>query len=83
MDILGPLPQTPHKNGFLLVEPNYFAKWTEVYPIPIQEATTVAETELLVSLCVVLESPGSFTVTKLLYKFKSNVMVEVCELSTI
>ena len=43
IDILGPLPETPRKNKFILVVSDYFTKWTESYPIPNQEATTVAE----------------------------------------
>ena len=43
MDILGPLPQTPRGNKFVLVVTDYFTKWTESYPIPNQEAVTVAE----------------------------------------
>ena len=43
IDILGPLPETPQKNKFILVTRDYFTKWTESYPIPNQEATTVAE----------------------------------------
>ena len=43
IDILGPLPETPRKNKFVLVVTDYFTRWTESYPIPNQEATTVAE----------------------------------------
>ena len=43
IDILGPLPETPRKNKSILVVSDYFTKWTERYPIPNQEATTVAE----------------------------------------
>ena len=43
IDILGPLPETQQKNKFILVVSEYFTKWTESYPIPNQEATTVAE----------------------------------------
>ena len=43
IDILGPLPETPRRNKFILVVSDYFNKWTESYRIPNQEATTVAE----------------------------------------
>ena len=43
IDILGPLPETSRKNKLILVVSNFFTKWTESYPIPNQEATTVAE----------------------------------------
>ncbi|GFT98290.1 retrovirus-related Pol polyprotein from transposon 412 [Trichonephila clavipes] len=42
-DILGPLPRTASGNKYLLVLIDYFTKWPEVYPIPDQEAPTVAE----------------------------------------
>ncbi|GFX59294.1 hypothetical protein TNCV_4217101 [Trichonephila clavipes] len=42
-DILGPLPRTVSGNKYLLVVMDYFTKWPEVYPIPDQEALTVAE----------------------------------------
>ncbi|GFX98093.1 retrovirus-related Pol polyprotein from transposon 412 [Trichonephila clavipes] len=42
-DILGPLPRTESGNKYLLVVIDYFTKWPEVYPIPDQEAPTVAE----------------------------------------
>ncbi|GFT10349.1 retrovirus-related Pol polyprotein from transposon 412 [Trichonephila clavipes] len=42
-DILGPLPKTVSGNKYLLVVMDYFTKWPEVYPIPDQEAPTVAE----------------------------------------
>ncbi|GFW16491.1 retrovirus-related Pol polyprotein from transposon 412 [Trichonephila clavipes] len=42
-DILGPLPRTVSGNKYLLVVIDYFTKWPEVYPIPDQEAPTVAE----------------------------------------
>ncbi|GFW33393.1 retrovirus-related Pol polyprotein from transposon 412 [Trichonephila clavipes] len=42
-DILGPLPRTASSNKYLLNVIDYFTKWPEVYPIPDQEAPTVAE----------------------------------------
>jgi len=42
MDILGPLPETAVGNSYVLVIGNYFTKWMEVYPIPNQDATTIA-----------------------------------------
>ena len=78
MDILGPLPQTPRGNRFVLVVTDYFSKWTESYAIPNQEATTV--TEKLVSGFVCL-----FWVPRELHSdqgtnFESKVMAEVCKL---
>lgn len=42
-DILGPLPRSADGNRYLLVVMDYFTKWPEAYPIPDQEAPTVAE----------------------------------------
>lgn len=42
MDIAGPFPQSTSGNKYVLVVIDYFSKWPEVYPIPNQEATTVA-----------------------------------------
>ena len=41
-DTLGPLPVTKHGNAYLLVATDYFTRRIEAYPIPNQEASTVA-----------------------------------------
>lgn len=43
LDILGPLPISENGNKYLLVVSDYFTKWPEAYPLPNQEAITVAE----------------------------------------
>ena len=43
VDILGPLPKTESGNRYILVAMDYFTKWPEAYPIPNQEAVTVAK----------------------------------------
>ncbi|GFU47757.1 retrovirus-related Pol polyprotein from transposon 412 [Trichonephila clavipes] len=42
-DILGPLLRSSDGNNNILVVMDYFTKWPEAYPIPEQEASTVAE----------------------------------------
>ena len=76
MDILG--FQTPRGNRFVLVVTDYFSKWTELYAIPNQEATTVAEKLLSEFVC-------RFGVPRELHSdqgtnFESKVMVKVCKL---
>ena len=42
MDLLGPLPESIHKNSYILVVADYFTRWTEAYALPNQEAGIVA-----------------------------------------
>lgn len=43
VDIAGPYPESRKGNRYMLVVADYFSRWPEVYPIPNQEAQTVAE----------------------------------------
>ena len=43
MDIMGPLPTTESVQKYILAVGDYFSKWTEVFPLPNQEAKTIAE----------------------------------------
>ena len=42
VDILGPLPESDAGNSYLLAIGDYFTCWMEAFPIPNQEAMTVA-----------------------------------------
>ena len=42
VDILGPLPESRTGNSYVLVAADYFTRWVEAYPIPNQQAITVA-----------------------------------------
>ena len=42
VDITGPFPESEGGNLYVLVVGDYFSKWMEAFPIPDQEATTVA-----------------------------------------
>ena len=43
VDILGPLPESDAGNSYILMVADYFTRWMEAYPIPNQEAHTVAK----------------------------------------
>jgi hypothetical protein len=43
MDVLGPLPKSDNNNRFILLICDYFTKWVEAFPMPNQEAKTVAD----------------------------------------
>ena len=42
IDVLGPLPETYRGNKYIVVLADYFTRWTEAFPVPNQEAATVA-----------------------------------------
>lgn len=43
IDFMGPFPQSERSNKYLMVVGDYFTKWTECYPLPNLEASTVAK----------------------------------------
>lgn len=43
MDIMGPLPVSERGHRYVLVVMDYFTKWAEAFPLPNQEAQTIAE----------------------------------------
>ena len=43
VDIAGPLPMTTSGNKYIVVAMYYFTKWPEAYPVPSQDAVTVAK----------------------------------------
>ena len=42
VDLVGPLPGCPNDNSYILVIGDYFTRWMEAFPLPNQEASTVA-----------------------------------------
>ena len=78
MDILGPLPESEAGNSYILVIGDYFTRWMEAYPIPNQEATTVAR-------ILTNELFYSFSLPEQLHtdqgrQFESELISEICRL---
>ena len=77
-DILGPLPVTKHGNAYLLVATDYFTRWVEAYPIPNQEASTVANK--LTQEMFFHFSPPEQLHSDQGRQFESTLIAEVCKL---
>ena len=60
---MGLLPHSDSGNLYILVAGDYFTRWMEAYPIPNQEATTVARV-LVDKIFCRFSSPSSCTLTK-------------------
>ena len=81
LDILGPLPRSSRGNRYILVVADNFTRWTEAYPIPIQEATTVARWFIGEFVCrygaplQILTDQGA--------QFQSQLFAEMCQLLNI
>lgn len=43
LDVLDPLPISKGGNSYILVEGDYFTKWTQAIPMRNQKATTTAQ----------------------------------------
>ena len=78
IDVLGPLPTTDGGNKYLFIAADYFTKWIEAYPLPNQEATTVAEVLVKEFVC-------RFGTPQIIHSyqgqnFESAVFAEMCQL---
>ncbi len=78
VDILGPLPESPSGNKYILVAVDYFTRWAEAYGIPNQEAVTVANK--LVNEMFLRFSPPTQLHSDQGRQFESSLMAEVCKL---
>ena len=78
LDVLGPLPCTRMGNKYILIVADYFSKWVEAFPMPNQEACTVAD-------LLVKEVVCRFGVPLLIHSdqgrnFASAVFTEICQM---
>jgi transposase InsO family protein len=78
LDVLGPLPKSNDDNKFVLLVCDYFTKWVEAFPMPDQEAKTVADKFVKEFVC-------RYGVPRKLFtdqgsNFQSRLFKEVCEL---
>ena len=78
VDILGELPETENGNKYIPVVSDYYTKWTESYPMPNMEASTVAE-------IMVKEFISRFGVPSKIHsdqgrQFVSRLFMEMCRL---
>ena len=76
-DVLGPLPESEAGNSYILVVGDYFTRWMEAYPIPNQEATTVANKLVDEFFC-------RFSIPEQLHsdqgkQFESEVIAAICK----
>uniref|UniRef100_A0A671PPZ2 Integrase catalytic domain-containing protein n=1 Tax=Sinocyclocheilus anshuiensis TaxID=1608454 RepID=A0A671PPZ2_9TELE len=78
LDILGPLPETLLKKIYVLIVGDYFSKWTKAYPLPNQEAKTVARV-LVEELVCRYGTPRSLHSDQG-RNFESNLFGELCQL---
>ena len=77
-DLVGPLPESDNKNKYILVVADYFTHWVEAFPLPNQEACTVA-TKLVDEIFL------RFAVPEQLHsdqgrQFEAQVITEICKL---
>jgi len=78
LDISGPWPISHNGNRYILVVSDYLTRWSEAYPIPDQEARTIAET-------LVSEFVARYGVPRIIHSdqgrnFESRLFKEMCGL---
>ena len=78
VDIMGPLPETLSGNLYVLVAGDYFTRFMEVYPIPNQEAVTVAK-KLTDELFLRFSTPKQLHSDQG-RQFESELIAEICKL---
>ena len=43
MDLIGPMPETPRGNKYIVTLTDYFSKWAEAAPLPDKTALAIAK----------------------------------------
>ena len=78
LDIMGPLNETERHNRYVLVIQDYFTKWVEAFPLPNEQAVTVAE--VLASEWVCRYGAPQTLHSDQGRNFESEVFQEMCKL---
>ena len=78
MDIVSPFPKSDQGKKYVLIISDCFTRWTEAYPIPNQEAVTIAET--LVKEYICRYGVPQYLHTDQGRNFESKLIKNVCEL---
>ena len=78
IDVLGPLSTTEGGNKYILIIADYFTKWVEAFPLPNQEARTVADKLVNEVVC-------RFGIPLIIHtdqgrNFESALFAEICQL---
>ena len=78
VDIVGPFPESQEGNKYILVAVDQFTKWSEAFPIPNQEASTVAS--VLSQEWFFRYSPPEILHSDQGRQFESHLIQELCKI---
>ena len=81
LDILGPFPKSKYSKRYIPLIAGYFTRWTEAYPTPDQEASTVAKK--LTDEIFFRFSPPEQLHSDQGWNFNSGVIADMCKLLAI
>ena len=80
-DLVGPLPESDTGNRYILVVADYFTRYMEAFPLPNQEATTVAR-KLVDEIFLRFSTPEQLHSDQG-RQFEGQLITEVCKLLNI
>jgi len=78
VDLVGPFPESESGNSYIMVVGEYFSRWKEAFPIPNQEATTVAD-KLVDEVFLRYSAPEQLHSDQG-RQFESRLITEICKL---